>query len=118
MSKYKTQRPEDKWDNNGPQERPRGEKKRTTQRLAKPRKPAGSNPMPPTSEAYFPQSDANFPASDANFPMSEANFAMSEAPAPPQRASPQATRLECSKIPYPPSILRDSDPPVLSPGSG
>lgn len=91
MSKYKTQRPEDKWDNNGPQERPRGEKKRTTQRLAKPRKPAGSNPMPPTSEAYFPQSDANFPASEANFPMSEANFAMSEAPAPPEGVSPGDT---------------------------
>ncbi|PVH89527.1 hypothetical protein DL98DRAFT_401328 [Cadophora sp. DSE1049] len=91
MSKYKTQRPEDKWDNNGPQERPRGEKKRSTQRLAKPRKPPGSNPMPPTSEANFPQSDANFPPSDANFPMSEANFPMSEAPAPPEGVSPGDT---------------------------
>ncbi|KAK0125539.1 hypothetical protein ONS96_009376 [Cadophora gregata f. sp. sojae] len=81
MSKYKTQRPEDKWDNNGPLERPRGEKKRTTQRMAKPRKLPELNPMPPTSEANFPQSDANFPASEANFPMSEA-------PAPPEVISP------------------------------
>ncbi|KAH7342636.1 hypothetical protein BKA65DRAFT_401552 [Rhexocercosporidium sp. MPI-PUGE-AT-0058] len=72
MSKYKTQRPEDKWDSNGPQERSRGEKKRSTQRLSRPRKPPGSNPMMLTSDANFPQSDAYFPASDANFPMSEA----------------------------------------------
>ncbi|KAH7419398.1 hypothetical protein BKA64DRAFT_715889 [Cadophora sp. MPI-SDFR-AT-0126] len=91
MSKYKTQRPEDKWDNNGPQERSRGEKKRPTQRLARPRKPPGSNPMPPISEPNFPQSDANFPPSDAFFPMSEANIPMSEALAPPEGISPGDT---------------------------
>ncbi|CZS95381.1 uncharacterized protein RAG0_05041 [Rhynchosporium agropyri] len=73
MSKYRTQRPADKWGNSGPQERARGEqKKRSTQRLSRPRKPPTSTAMMPTSEATFMQSDAHFPASDANFPVSEA----------------------------------------------
>ncbi|KAH6724294.1 hypothetical protein BKA61DRAFT_464164 [Leptodontidium sp. MPI-SDFR-AT-0119] len=84
MSKYKTQRPEDKWDSGGPQERSRGEKKRSTQRLSRPRKPPGPYPMMPTSDANFPQSEAYFPASDANFPMSEA-------PGPPEGISPGDT---------------------------
>lgn len=66
MSKYKTQRPEERWESNGFVERSRGEKKKPTQRGARPKK--GQAALP-TSEANFPHSD--FPASDANFPQTD-----------------------------------------------
>ena len=62
MSKYKTQRPESRWERSGPQDRSRfGEKKRPTQRPSKAKK---SNTSIPTSEANFPQSEVNFPQSE------------------------------------------------------
>jgi hypothetical protein len=72
MSKYKAQRPPDKWESNGPQERSRGgDKKKAAQRAPKPKKQQGQNAMP-TSEANFTPSDANVPQSEAYFPQVDA----------------------------------------------
>jgi hypothetical protein len=93
MSKYKTQRPESRWESGGPQERPGngGQKKRPTQRASKPKSSQNQNLMIPTSEANFPPSDANFPPSDANFPQSEAYHPQYESMGPPEGISPGDT---------------------------
>jgi hypothetical protein len=92
MSKYKTQRPESRWEVNGPQERSRnGEKKRPTQRPSKPKNSQNMNFAIPTSEANFPQSEAYFPPSDANFPLSEAYHPQGEPMGPPEGVSPTDT---------------------------
>lgn len=73
MSKYKTQRPENRWENNGPQERAKGgERKRPQQRSRNSKKSQANNATLPTSEANFPQSEGYFLPSEANFPQSEA----------------------------------------------
>ena len=100
MSKYKTQRPEERWG------KPSAER---ASKASKAGQPAGVHPPPrkrvrknnnnsatiptsaanfpqsdfPQSDAYFPQSEAYFPQSEANFPPSEANFPQSEAYFPP-----------------------------------
>lgn len=71
MSKYKTQRPESRWEST-PQERTgNAQKKRPTQRPSKPKNSQNPSLMIPTSEAYYPPSEANFPPSEANFPQYE-----------------------------------------------
>ncbi|KAN0106491.1 hypothetical protein V8E51_009367 [Hyaloscypha variabilis] len=91
MSKYKTQRPESRWEST-PQDRPaNGQKKRPTQRPSKPKNSQNQNIMMPTSEANFPPSEANFPPSEANFPQSEANHPQYESMGPPEGISPSDT---------------------------
>ncbi len=92
MSKYKSQRPESRWETNGPQERNRnGEKKRPTQRPSKPKNYQNMNVPITTSEANFPLSEANFPPSEANFPQSEAFHQQSESMGAPEGVSPTDT---------------------------
>jgi hypothetical protein len=88
MSKYKTQRPPERWETGAPLER--GDKKRPHQRPSRAKKSQPTNNMPlPTSEANFPQSEVYFPPSEAYFLQSEANFPQSEAYHPnPEAADP------------------------------
>ena len=69
MSKYKTQRPEERWECNRPPKSALDKsaplRKRPSQRPSRAKKPQTSNAMNPTSEANFPQSEANFPQSEA-----------------------------------------------------
>jgi hypothetical protein len=91
MSKYKTQRPESRWEST-PQERTgNAQKKRPTQRPSKPKNSQNQNLMMLTSEANFPPSEANFPPSEANFPQSEANYPQYEPMGPPEGVSPSDT---------------------------
>jgi hypothetical protein len=70
MSKYKSQRPEDKWENSRNRTDKNGqERKRPTQRPSRSKKSNG--PLYPTSEANFPQSEAYFPPSEAYHPQFE-----------------------------------------------
>jgi hypothetical protein len=87
MSKYKTQRPESRWETSGPQERPGNGRKRPTQRPSRPKNLQSQNLMMPTSEANFPPSEANFPPSEANFPQSETNQPLYEPMGPPDGIS-------------------------------
>lgn len=95
MSKYKTQRPESKWEINalnGPRNRDgTGEKKRPAQRPSKPKNVQTMNYAVPTSDANFPPSDAYFPPSDANFLPSEAYLPQFDGMGPPEGVSPGDT---------------------------
>jgi hypothetical protein len=92
MSKYKTQRPESRWEINGPHERSRnGEKKRPTQRPSKPKNAQNTHLAITTSEANFPPLEANFPPSEANFPASESYHPQVESMGPPEGVSPTDT---------------------------
>lgn len=66
MSKYKSHRPEDKWECN--RTKKAVEKKKNAQRPAKPKKPKNIGNMDATSEANFPQSDMYCPQSEAAGP--------------------------------------------------
>ncbi|CAL3966650.1 unnamed protein product [Diplocarpon coronariae] len=70
MSKYKTQRPENRWESNGWKERARGDKRKSVAQKAK----MGQAGFP-TSESNFPLPD--FPYSDANLPHSGVSMQMS-----------------------------------------
>lgn len=91
MSKYKTQRPENRWESNGPQERAKGGERKRPQQRTRPKKSQTTNAMMPTSEANFPPSEFNFPQSEANFPQSEANHAQFDGMGPPEGISPGDT---------------------------
>jgi hypothetical protein len=67
MSKYKSHRPEERWECNRKKKAP--EKKRGVQRPAKPRKAKGTGNFDATSEANYPQSD--YPQSEAYNQQSE-----------------------------------------------
>ena len=69
MSKYKSHRPEEKWESNKNKKPP--EKKRGVQRQAKPKKGKSKGNFDPTSEANYPQSEAYFPQSEAGVPSHE-----------------------------------------------
>ncbi|CZR57249.1 uncharacterized protein PAC_07139 [Phialocephala subalpina] len=85
MSKYKTQRPQDRWDLNGPQQRGNGAARKRPQQRTRSKKSQANNSMAiPTSEANFPQSEAYFPPSDANFPQSEAYHPQADGMGPPE----------------------------------
>jgi hypothetical protein len=88
MSKYKSQRPEERWECNRPpkstSDKPAPPRKRPSQRPSRAKKAQTANTMNPTSEANFPQSEANFPHS-------EAYHFQSEAPGPVEGVSPTDT---------------------------
>jgi hypothetical protein len=63
MSKYKSHRPEEKWECN--RNKKPAEKKRGVQRPTKPKKAKTNGSMNPTSEANYLQSEAYFPQSEA-----------------------------------------------------
>jgi hypothetical protein len=69
MSKYKSHRPEERWECNRNKKPP--EKKKTAQRPAKPKKAKNAGNML-TSEANYPQSEAYYPQSEAYNQQSEA----------------------------------------------
>lgn len=91
MSKYKTQRPENRWEGSGWVERNGGGVRKRVHKPAKPKNKQGPNIPVPTSEANFPPSDANFPQSEANFLQSEGYNLQSEAIAAPEGISPPET---------------------------
>ncbi|KAE8450956.1 hypothetical protein EG329_005396 [Mollisiaceae sp. DMI_Dod_QoI] len=91
MSKYKTHRPENRWENNGPQERSKGGERKRPQQRPKSKKTQAATFAVLTSEANFPQSEAYFPPSDANFPQSEAYHPQGDGMGPPESISPGDT---------------------------
>ncbi|KUJ22010.1 uncharacterized protein LY89DRAFT_391107 [Mollisia scopiformis] len=88
MSKYKTQRPENRWESNGPQERAKGGERKKPQQRPRAKKSQPSSVMLPTSEANFPPSEAYFPQSEANFPQSEGYPPQFDGMGPPEGISP------------------------------
>lgn len=83
MSKYKCNRPEDKWDR--PQPKPLHPRKRPTQRAVKPQKNTktkASNALLPTSEADFPQSEPCYPTQETH------NQEIPSEPCPPPAKNP------------------------------
>ncbi|RKF73611.1 putative gata transcription factor protein [Golovinomyces cichoracearum] len=65
MSKYKTSRPEERWENNSDKTSKVEPKKRPTQRLSRSKKNQGSSLPTPASEASHMPSDSLFPLNEA-----------------------------------------------------
>ncbi|KAF4616228.1 hypothetical protein G7Y89_g15178 [Cudoniella acicularis] len=96
MSKYKVQRPENKWERYEPIPRKGAdlkvrERKRPTQRPSKPKKAQNGSLGILTSDVNFPPSDANFPQSEAYFPQSEVVQQQRGNAGPPEGVSPVDT---------------------------
>lgn len=83
MSKYKSHRPEERWESNKGTA-PKPPAKRPTQRASRAKKNQPIGNINPTS-------DANFPLSDIYHPPSEAYYPQSEAPGPMEGISPPDT---------------------------
>src|SRR4051794_4657844 len=110
MSKYKSHRPEERWEN---APKPPGAKKpsgKASGRGARAKKNQSMGNIMPTSDANFPMSDVCYPASETYHPQSEA-VGPTEGVSPTDTTGVHQQNLQVQRVEIPENPLRPPRPP-------